>query len=435
MQSLRAKGIPNRAVTGDPSTLPVGIPLTVVEQLHNARRAGKHIDFRMGTPSIGMLSWALPKGLPEKPGVKRLAVTQPIHRFSYNDFEGVIGKGYGAGTVTQKDKGELVLLNKRPGMLQFTRSDKRNAPVYTMVKTPNSNWIIFIQNEDAPGEILHYDKEHFRSISPDAVNAIMGKGAIATPKLDGAAALAYLTARGINVYGIRRDKDGNLIRYTDHIGGLRDITVPKELVGKVIRGEVIAEQDGKVLPPQEIGGLLNSNLGKVLERRRQGTQLKLAALGLLEDGREIYDPDKVGKVIGQLKTPFITAPPVYHTTEEAAKALEAMKAGKHPLTSEGLVLYPFDGRPMKAKLVEDQDVVVKDIFPSKAEGRAGGFTYSLDGTGREVGRVGSGFDFSTLKDMLDNPDKYKGRIARIRAQGQYPSGAYRAPRFLALHEG
>lgn len=430
-----AKGIPNRAVTGDPSALPVGIPLTFVEQLHNAKKAGKHIDFRMGSPAIGMLSWAVPKGLPEIAGVKRLAVTQPIHSWAYNDFEGTIGKGYGSGTVTQKDKGELVLLNKRPGYLQFTRSDRRNAPVYSMVKTPGGNWIIFIQRDNTPDEILHYDKEHFRSISPTAVNTIMGKGALATPKLDGAAALAHLGPRGVNVYSVRRDKEGNLLRYTDHIGGLRNVNIPKELVGKVIRGEVIAEQNGRVLPPQEIGGLLNSNLGKVLERRRQGVQLRLAALGLLEDGKENYDPDLINNTVRQLNLPEITSTPVYRTPGEASNALASMRSGKHPLTNEGLVLHPFNGRPLKAKLVEDTDVVVNDIFPSKAEGRAGGFDYRLDTTGPVVGRVGSGMDFSTLKDMLDNPDKYKGRLARIRSQGQYPSGAYRAPRFLSLHEG
>lgn len=430
-----AKGIPDRSRTGDVESLPVGIPLTFVEQLHDAKRAGRHIDFRMGTPSMGMLSWAVPKGLPESPGIKRLAITQPRHSWAYNDFEGTIGKGYGSGTVTRKDKGELVLLDKKPGYLQFTRADRRNAPVYSMVKTPGGNWIIFIQRDNAPEEVLHYDKEHFRPISPTAVKTIMAGGAVATPKLDGAAALAHLGAKGVNVYSIRRDKDGNLIRYTDHIGDLRNVNVPPSLVGKVIRGEVIAEQNGKVMPPQEIGGILNSNLNKVLERRRQGIRLRMAALGMLENGRENYDPDQMQKVVAQLNHPAFTAPPVYRTSDEAEAALASMRKGGHPLTSEGLVLYPTGGRPLKAKLVEDNDVIVDDIFPGKGEGRAGGFTYKLDESGPAVGRVGSGMDFPTLRDMLDNPDKYKGRRARIRAAGQYPSGAYKAPSFLSLHEG
>jgi hypothetical protein len=54
---------------------------------------------------------------------------------------------------------------------------------------------------------------------------------------------------------------------------------------------------------------------------------------------------------------------------------------------------------------------------------------------KTVGRVGSGFSHETLADMLHSPKDYEGRIARIKAQEQYPSGAYRAPRFISLHEG
>jgi hypothetical protein len=432
---MKAKGIPNRSLLSDPESLPLDIPLTFVEQLHDAKRAGRHVDFRMGTPSSGMVSWALPKGLPTKPGDKRLAITQPLHSWSYNDFEGTIGKGYGSGTVKQQDKGQLVLVERRPGMFRFTRTDQRNPPVYTMVRTPNRNWLIFIQNDGDEDSILHYDKEHFRSVSPAAVRAMMTKGAIAAPKLDGAAALARIRRHGVDVYSVRRDKDGRLIRYTDHIGGLRGMTNPADLVGRVIRGEVIAERDGKVLPPQEISGLLNSNLGKVLEKRRQGIRMRMAALGLMDNGIEDYDPDKVADVVRRLKTPAITGVPVYRTPDEAEKALASMASGEHPLTGEGLVLYPTGGRPIKAKLTEEQDVVVDDIFPSKAEGRAGGFSYRLpDGDG-PVGRVGTGFDFPTLRDMMNNPEKYRGRTARIRSQGQFPSGAYRAPSFISLHEG
>ena len=64
---------------------------------------------------------------------------------------------------------------------------------------------------------------------------MMDTGAQATVKIDGAGALAILKTHGIDVYGINKDKYGNAIRYTDLIGGLRDIPVPKPLVGTVLR--------------------------------------------------------------------------------------------------------------------------------------------------------------------------------------------------------
>jgi len=89
------------------------------------------------------------------------------------------------------------------------------------------------------------------------------------------------------------------------------------------------------------------------------------------------------------------------------------------------------------KLYEEHDVHVKDIFPGKKslEGvGAGGFSYSLKPGEESVGEVGSGFTQSTREQMLQSPEDFIGRTARIRAQEQFPSGAYRAPSFLALHE-
>ena len=56
---------------------------------------------------------------------------------------------------------------------------------------------------------------------------MLDRGAKAYPKIDGAAVLAHILKNGIAVYGVRRDKQGNLIRYTDHIGGLRNMNIPK----------------------------------------------------------------------------------------------------------------------------------------------------------------------------------------------------------------
>lgn len=52
---------------------------------------------------------------------------------------------------------------------------------------------------------------------------LIDKGATATLKYDGTGGLAQIGKHGIDVYGINKDKNGNLIRYTDHIGGLRNM--------------------------------------------------------------------------------------------------------------------------------------------------------------------------------------------------------------------
>ncbi len=133
-----ARGIPNRNIQGDLSILPEGIPLDFVEHLHNARRTGKHTDLRLGGPG-GMYSWAIPKGLP-KEGEKHLAIRTPMHSYSYNNFEGTIGKGYGKGEVKIGDKCKIKLLVNQPNKIQF--SVEGTERVFTMIKTKNDNWLI-----------------------------------------------------------------------------------------------------------------------------------------------------------------------------------------------------------------------------------------------------------------------------------------------------
>jgi ATP-dependent DNA ligase len=110
--------------------------------------------------------------------------------------------------------------------------------------------------------------------------------------------------------------------------------------------------------------------------------------------------------------------------------------GRNPITGEGVVVHPEFGTPTKAKLLEDQDVTIRDIFPGagKYKGKgAGGFTYSL-GEGPTLGRVGTGLSDALRQELFSNPDEYIGRMARVRSQGAFPSGALRAPSLLALRD-
>ena len=427
-------GLPDLRNYGNLSLLKPQQKYILLRQLHNAQRAGRHIDFRIGAPQLGLFSWAAPKDLP-KEDQKHLFIRQPLHTYDYKNFQGQITYKYGRGTVQKLQESPIVILQNTGDKIKFTRADKRNAPIYTMIKTRNNNWIVSLQKENVPPVIKTYSKQHFKSISLEEAADLIDKGATASVKVDGTGGIAQLGKNGIDVYGINKDKNGNLIRYTDHIGGLRDMQIPKELQGKTFRVQVSGTQGGAPISPNRLSGLLNANLwNSIEERKKRNIYLYMVALALAGQ-KDDYTKAPVNEFVKKLQSPKLINLPQITTREELNKNLQLMREGKHPLTQQGVVVQVPGKRPMKAKLLKDYDVQIKDIFPAEvttSTPRAGGFTYTLPGQNKELGRVGTGFTHETLIDMMNNPQKYKGKLARITAMSQYPSGAYRMPVFQAM---
>lgn len=103
-----------------------------VVQEHAARRL--HYDFRLAREGV-LKSWAVPKGVPEKPGMKRLAVQTEDHPLEYSRFEGAIPKGhYGAGTVKTWDKGVYELKTWSDDKIEFFLKGGRLQGMYVLVR-------------------------------------------------------------------------------------------------------------------------------------------------------------------------------------------------------------------------------------------------------------------------------------------------------------
>jgi bifunctional non-homologous end joining protein LigD len=114
-----------------------------------------HFDFRLEMPApakasadeeVVLKSWAVPKGVPEETGVRRLAVSTEDHPVDYINFEGQIPKDcYGAGTVKIFDKGKYNLIEKTKDRIFFELKGEKLKGKYYLIRIKKSpkNWLIF----------------------------------------------------------------------------------------------------------------------------------------------------------------------------------------------------------------------------------------------------------------------------------------------------
>ncbi len=85
--------------------------------IHEHFAKNHHFDLRLEMDGV-LKSWAVPKGLPDKKGDKRLAIEVEDHPIQYADFQGKIPEGqYGAGEVRIWDKGTYSIIEKQPGKI------------------------------------------------------------------------------------------------------------------------------------------------------------------------------------------------------------------------------------------------------------------------------------------------------------------------------
>lgn len=113
--------------------------------LHEHFSQHHHFDFRLEHDGA-LASWAVPKGLPEKPGERRLAIRVEDHPLSYGDFEGTIPEGeYGAGEVRIADAGTYEPLAWGDERIEAFLHGRQFSGKYVLLpfkKAGEKNWIV-----------------------------------------------------------------------------------------------------------------------------------------------------------------------------------------------------------------------------------------------------------------------------------------------------
>jgi len=430
-------------------------------QRHKAQRAGEHVDLRLVDPKTEQAhSWAIPSAKLPEPGKSVMAIRQPTHTMEYalnfgRGKERKIEKGYGAGTVKIEDISPIEVFHSTPDdtgtLMRFNIYRGTHPEEYAVISTKKGPDRLV--NKTLTKERLKHlpigAKPSLKEIDINQVD-INDESQVMLPKLDGAHGLIDLQKpeRIPRIFSYREAKRAptGVIEHTHKIPEALALRTPKNLKGTVLRAEIIGvDRKGKSIPASEVGGLLNASV--VTSRKKQQkdkVKLRPVAFDIVKYKNRLVNhlpfPERYALLKEIEKETKLHIADMASTSLEKQKLLDQINSKRYPLTREGVILQDIAkaGKATKAKHTIDHDVHVREIFPAISKSgdkldRAGGFSYSWTPRGKIVGRVGTGFEHTLARDMLQNPDKYKGRVAKVVAEQKYESGALGKPRFNEWH--
>lgn len=130
----------------------------VIQQHHASHM---HYDFRLESEGV-LVSWAIPKGPSTNPDDKRLAAQTEDHPLDYATFEGIIPRGYGAGTVIVWDTGTYDNLTEKnhtlisiqdgleKGHVKIMLHGKKLNGVYNLIKfkKEEKDWLLIKADDE-----------------------------------------------------------------------------------------------------------------------------------------------------------------------------------------------------------------------------------------------------------------------------------------------
>lgn len=190
---------PSTSGNVDPTAARPG-PSFMVHQHHATRL---HFDLRLemmnGDVPV-LVSWAVPKNLPQRKGQRHLAIHVEDHPFDYGGFSGTIPAGnYGAGEVRIFDRGTYEVLEQEPAKLTIQLSGERLKGIWHMIRTSGrkgarsgkDEWLVFLR-ENQRGELDPLPPME-PMVAGFAVQPFDDAGWLFEPQWDGIRALATCT--------------------------------------------------------------------------------------------------------------------------------------------------------------------------------------------------------------------------------------------------
>ncbi|MGZ4614177.1 MAG: non-homologous end-joining DNA ligase [Actinomycetes bacterium] len=388
--------------------LPTGNDDTFVIQEHHARRL--HWDFRLERDGV-LVSWALPKGVPDDPRRNHLAVHTEDHPLDYASFAGDIPKGeYGGGSVTIWDRGTYTCEKWTDDEVKVVLEGGRVGGRYVLFRTDGKNWMI------------HRMAQPAKDVAPLPQ---LIKPMLATPgqlpegpqeerwafemKWDGVRAVVYVDASATDPVRVMTRNDREVSATYPELRGLAAALGGRRVV---LDGEIVAwDSEGRPSFGELQARMHVQHPDAGLLARVPVTYLVFDVLHL--DGESLlkapYDERRAVLVALGLDGPHWATPPAFEGDGAAAREASRAQGLEGVLAKRRDSAYEPGRRSrswVKVKHVRTQEVVVCGWQPGSGR-RSGGIGSLLlgvhDRDGRLVyaGHVGTGFSQRVLDDLTN----------------------------------
>ena len=155
--------------------------------VHRHHALHLHYDLRLEQDGV-LKSWAVPRGLPPYPGVKRLAVQTEDHPMKYLTFDGTIPKGqYGGGEMWIYALGKYQITKEKKDGFYFKLNSKEINAEYRIHKIKQKEWLMervdepqfnFLKSEIQPMLSESFDNpptsnDYFYEVKWDGIRALI----------------------------------------------------------------------------------------------------------------------------------------------------------------------------------------------------------------------------------------------------------------------
>jgi bifunctional non-homologous end joining protein LigD len=379
--------------------------LTFVIQEHHARAL--HWDFRLEREGV-LVSWALPKGLPESPKTNHLAVHTEDHPLEYGKFAGNIPKGeYGGGNVTIWDHGTYELEKWSDREVMVVLHGERSEGRYVLFATGGKNWMI--HRMDPPREGFEQMPSRVRPMLALAGTLPKDdKGWAYEFKWDGVRAILYIDGGRVRAMS-RNDKD-----LTAGFPELRQIG---EFMGSrscILDGEIVAFDDDGRPSFGRLQQRLNLGSASLVTKRAREVPVSFLAFDIVYlEGKSLLSEsyDKRREVLEALDLKgdtFATSPSISDANGEEIldvakeRGLEGVVVKRR--TSK-YVQGQRNGDWVKVKYFKTQEVVIGGWTAGKGEreGSLGALLVGIPDEGGLLysGKVGTGFTQASRRELLN----------------------------------